>query len=78
MLRWEVTRRTRDPFCLVPVSFFDFLHYLFRMVEFIHKVADHFSPFVSQIRHIPGILLLLYMFDQYCEIPKVVLPDSSF
>ena len=78
MLRWEVTRWTRDPFCLVPVGFFDFLHYLFRMVEFIHKVADHFSPFVSQIRHIPGILLPLYMFDQYCEIPKVVLPDSSF
>ena len=55
---------------------FLWLSSLFRMVEFIHKVADHFSPFVSQSRHIPCILLPLYMFDQCCEIPNVVLPDS--
>lgn len=58
-LLWDVTWWRVEPFYAVAVVLFEFLHYLFRVVEFFHKVAvlGSFSLFISQSRYGLGILL---------------------
>lgn len=54
----------------------DFLHCLFRVVEFAHKDA---RPFFSSC-HKADIFLVFdfYMFDQYCKIPKGYVARQQF